>query len=46
MLIALLYLAAFAGVPLFAAIYSDRISELVAELPTRAQRYLEAHHWD
>jgi hypothetical protein len=46
MLIALLYLAAFVGVPLLAAIFSDRIDGLVAELPTSTKRYLESHHWD
>jgi hypothetical protein len=46
MLIALLYLVAFVGVPLLAAIYSHRIDSLVADLPTGAKRYLESHHWD
>ena len=46
MLIALLYLAAFIGVPLLAAIYSDRIDAFVAELPMGAKRHLETHHWD
>jgi hypothetical protein len=46
MLIALLYLAAFVGVPLLAAIYSQRIDDLASELPVGAKRYLESHHWD
>ena len=46
MLIALLYFAAFIGVPLLAAFFSRRIGELVSELPPGTKRYLESHHWD